>query len=327
MKSLDEMEHYRVLDNKCAYYKYLANTGKNYHLHIVEEEEEEEEFTIFASFSFEPSTWNSPFNFCFIQNLNENQVVLSKIIAHAKKKVLPLPFHSFSKRDNETLINNHFLPQEKFTHMIYHIPNFVKSKLLPDNYMYGEITSTHRREENWTRWLDTLTSSYSNYNRSSIKKVLSKAICGKDYPLRHFYIQEKDTSEIIAVVSLFCEGGGSCGIYNIATLENYRNQKFGTKLLEYVHFDIARDQLNCSFSLVESNSRSISYFQKFGFKTIVTSTTWLRLKEASFPVRNIGTLVLMTRNGEIWMYVLLVLVFFVFIAVVKMSHVSERIKF
>ena len=105
----------------------------------------------------------------------------------------------------------------------------------------------------------------------------------------------------------------------IATLHEYRNQNFGTRLLEYVHYE-------CLYSIVESNSIYF-VFSKFGFETILTSTTWLRLKQASFPVRNIGALILMTKNGDIWMYVFLILIFILFIIAVKINQFRDKIKF
>jgi GNAT superfamily N-acetyltransferase len=311
-----------VEDNKCFYYYHLSkmpNSAFNKHIDIVELKYEDGMFISFASFSMYPSVSNTFYNFSLLRDIEKNQEKFTKIIREAKRRVLPLPLLSFTQSDETILKNNKFMKIGKENHMVLELKGNEKSHPLPENYSFGEITATNSSDGIWDQWFEVFNEGFSIMNKKSIRNVISNAECGKNSSLRHFYVYNKEKSKMVTIVSLYFDKN-VCGIYNMASLKSERGKKLGRRLLEYTHFDIAREEKKCTTFVLQASTLSIPLYERFGYKLVESPTLWVRLRQASFPVRNLGGLYLMIKNGEIWKYVLPLVFFVIFVLVVKIIH-------
>jgi hypothetical protein len=299
MKSFDKKKDiHHVVDNKCLYYKHLTNNGNNPYIKLVQEDYDKE-FKSFATFSASPGASIIFYNFSMTRGETTKEK-LSKIIDEATKRQLPISQFSFGK-ENEKLYEDlgFYKLMESDSHMVGEIPREKKSKSPPEGYIIGEIESISQDDPIWSQWVKVLSSAMSMVNFESLNNVLSNSTCGKNSPLRHFYIMDVSQKKVVTVGSIFMDKD-VVGIYNMGSLKEVRGKGLAMRLLERMLLDVARDEKGYSFSVLQASPSAIPLYQRIGFELSENFNMWVRFQQGNWFVWFIGLIIVNFPSKKTW---------------------------
>ena len=90
-KNWSEKDIYLCNDNKCYYYKFMSNNGKNEHIEIVDMQyfEGTKQLKSFCSLSQNPSFYRTFYNFSMLRTTIDDKTV-NKFIQEAYSRGVPL---------------------------------------------------------------------------------------------------------------------------------------------------------------------------------------------------------------------------------------------
>jgi ribosomal protein S18 acetylase RimI-like enzyme len=316
MKSFNKKtDLHHIVDNKCFYYKHLTNNGTNPYINLVQEDYEKE-FKNFATFSASPGASLIFYNYSMTRGKTTKEKI-SKIIIEASKRQLPVSLFSFGK-ENEKLYEDlgFYKIMEGDSHMVAEIPREQKPKSPPEGYIVGEIENLSKDDPIWSQWVKVLSSAMSMMNFESLNNVLSNSSCGKNSPLRHFYVMDVSQKKVVTVGTIFMDKD-VVGVYNMGSLKEVRGKGLAMRLLEHILLDVARDEKGFSFSVLQASSSAIPLYQRIGFELSENYDLWIRFKQGNWFVWFLGLIIVNFPSKKTWKILGVLLLLIIFYILIK----------
>ncbi|BBH52000.1 GNAT family N-acetyltransferase [Fluviispira sanaruensis] len=226
---------------------------------------------IYEGFKITKSPYiSSMFNIAWLNNINPVHLEssLNKLINHFK----PNPFalwigpNSTPKQINEILQNLGFVKEASETGMTYafnQINNSFNSANIKE--LYDEILNSNIikeiNDENSMKFFISVLENYDPEARKYYLKIANELGFKDNKPYRFFYHEADGCSTCIA--SLFFKDE-ICGIFDVLTHDNYRNQGHASKMMKYL-LNFAKEHGAKYMGLTASSPEAVSIYKKLGF--------------------------------------------------------------
>jgi len=249
-----------VKENLNSFWNQVLSVDANYHFH----DDCDVQYTV--------TDINDPlFNAILSSSLSDNKIDLAiqSKISFYKEKGLSFCWWVDSSSDSRAL--EKILEQKDFTlfgdvsGMILKTP--VESISESNNIQVDVVSNV----EQLRSWIYPIQSSFHMSEISAQKYLrIFKFLNESENPPIH-YTASID-NKIVASSTLF-KGSHSAGIYNCATLENFRNKGILSALVEKMINDTIA--MNYEYTTLQASPMSVHIFKKFGFKDIVPYKLYL----------------------------------------------------
>jgi hypothetical protein len=284
----------RMLRNKVHYYSYLSNGGKNTQL-SVPVNKFTEKGSSFCTIAVSPLVFQNYAS--FYGEIDPKDI---DICMDAARKAGVTLMAGSDLKNKQYLSDRGFLSIGTGNTMIFQIPSDKKPNPLHVDYEFASVESdSDKHDEDLKNWLVVFSKSFG-FITSDVPfytKLFGNVKVGRGYPLRLLSIKEKATGNIVSVGALFCDSDVA-GVYNMATLESHRGKKLAECMLNHMIFDVGRDEMKMTVSMLQGAPKAVPLYKRFGFQPTDSGVASIYTGGSPHYIRSLGFLFGLYMNNK-----------------------------
>lgn len=282
-----EKQAYLVFENQCLYYQYLSKSECG----LIKSKIVQDQGKI-KHFACAPQTPAFTFyNFIYVnENIDDNDMKEALQIHKPAQSTVRLTLFDSNSKVLNLLEKNRFVKILDMKGGMYTKINTENNpKPVPDGFEIGELDfEKPDQEKRVKQWVECLKGGFGFIIKDEdvYVKAFGTAKIGPKAPLNCFYVIDKKTDKIVSVGSIYFDDY-VCGVYNMATFDDYRGKGIASLVLDHMIYKRARDERKYTFCVLQPADKAIPLYERYGFKLIKGGEIYINGDNSSWIVKTL----------------------------------------